>query len=62
MPESALPAPDYIPLAPTHRHVISDDKELDFICFGRMLRSELFFGKTEVEHVTGIISSLVVRI
>lgn len=60
MPERTLPATDYIPLGPTHGHVISDDKELDFICFGRVLRSELLFSKTEVEHVSGIISSSVI--
>ena len=60
MVDKTLPAPDYIPLGPTHSHVISDDKELNFTCFGRMLRSELLFSKTEVEHVSGIISSSVV--
>lgn len=54
--EKVSPAPHDTPLRLTDGNVIPDDKELDFVYLGRMLNSELLLGKTEVEHVSRIIS------
>jgi hypothetical protein len=36
--------------------VIPDDKKLDLVYLGGMLRRKLFLGKTEVEHISRVIS------
>jgi hypothetical protein len=52
-----LPASNDAALGPADGNVISDDEEPDPVRFGRMLCGELFFSKTEVEHISRIISS-----
>jgi hypothetical protein len=54
--EKVSPATHDTPLRLAYGNVIPDDKELDLVYLGRMLNSELLLGKTEVEHVSRIIS------
>jgi len=37
-------------------NVIPDDKEFDLVYLGRMMNSKFLLGKTEIEHVSRIIS------
>ena len=50
------PAPYNTPLGLAHSNVISDDEELDLVYLGWMLSSKLLLGKTEVEHISRIVS------
>ena len=51
-----LPASHDAALGLAYSNVIPHDKKLDLVYFGRMLRSKLLLGKTEVEHISSIIS------
>ena len=54
--EKVSPAPHDTPLCLAYGNVIPDDEELDLVHLGWMLNSKLLLGKTEVEHVSRIIS------
>lgn len=55
--EKVSPAPHDTALCLAYGNVIPDDKELYLVYFGWMLNSKLLLGKTEVEHVSCIIST-----
>ena len=51
------PASHDTSLGLAYGNVVSDDKEFDLVYLGWILSSKLLLGKTEVEHVSGVISS-----
>jgi hypothetical protein len=52
-----LPASHDTPLGLAYGDIIADDKELDLVDLGRMLCSKLLLGKTEVENISGVVST-----
>jgi hypothetical protein len=52
-----LPASHDTALGLAYSNVIPHDKKLDLVYLGRMLRSKLLLGETEIEHISSIISS-----
>jgi len=52
---NCLPPSDKTPLGPTDGDVVTNDKELDFVCPAWVPGSESFFRQTKVEDISGVV-------